>query len=47
MRQRKATAVKFESKYLDSGTEIIQELSEEQKESSIDRQELETGSFMN
>ena len=43
---RKVTAVKFESKYLDSGTEIIQELSEEQKESSIDRQELETGDFM-
>ena len=46
-RMRKATAPKFESKYLDSGTEIIQELSEEQKESSIDRQELDTGSFMN
>jgi hypothetical protein len=34
---------------LDSGTEIIQELSEEQKESSIDRQELDASSnnFMN
>ena len=45
--RRKATVAKFESKYLESGTDIIQEMSEEQEESKrapSDAQGSEAGS---
>ena len=35
--KRKATQVKFESKYLEYGAEIIQEMSEELEESKLSR----------